>query len=62
QHRIALPLEFLLAHRAPTASPTGARSMLLNSVVRLRSHPLLRGVAQRIPQRWQTKVKNWLRA
>ena len=23
---------------------------------------LLRGVARRIPQHWQTRVKNWLRA
>ncbi|MNV50247.1 hypothetical protein D3C71_1422490 [compost metagenome] len=62
QNPIALSLEFLQAHRAPTALQTGARSVLLNGIVRLRSHPLLRGVAQRIPQRWQTKVKNWLRA
>lgn len=62
QQPIALPLEFLKAHRAPAAQQTAARSVLLHGIVRLRSHPLLRGVAQRIPQRWQTKVKNWLRA
>jgi O-antigen biosynthesis protein len=62
QNPIALSLEFLQAHRAPTALQTGARSVLLNGIVRLRSHPLLRGVAQRIPQSWQMRVKNWLRA
>ena len=41
---------------------TGTRSLLLSGVVRLRSHPLLRGLAQRIPQHWQMRVKNWLRA
>jgi O-antigen biosynthesis protein len=59
---IGLQLEFLQTHRAPTSPTTGARSLLLTGIVKLRSHPLLRGVAQRIPQRWQTKVKNWLRA
>lgn len=58
----ALPQNFLQAHLPPTASASGARSLLLSGVVRLRSHPLLRGVARRIPQHWQTRVKNWLRA
>lgn len=62
QKPIALPLEFLQTHRPSAAPPAGVRSVLLNGIVRLRSHPLLRGVAQRIPQRWQTKIKNWLRA
>ena len=60
----ATPLsqDFLQAHLPPTASASGARSQLLSGVVRLRSHPLLRGVARRIPQHWQTRIKNWLRA
>ena len=58
----ALAHDFLQAHRPPTASATGTRSLLLSGVVRLRSHPLLRGLAQRIPQHWQMRVKNWLRA
>ena len=58
----ALSQDFLQAHLPPTASVTGARSLLLSGVVHLRSHPLLRGVAQRIPQHWQMRVKNWLRA
>jgi len=62
QQPVGLPLEFLQTHRAPAVATTGARSLLLTGIVKLRSHPLLRGVAQRIPQRWQTKVKNWLRA
>ncbi len=61
-HPIGLTPEFLQALRPPTAQPARARSALLYGLVRLRSHPLLRGVAQRIPQRWQAKVKNWLRA
>lgn len=62
QSTAALPREFLEAHRAPVATGEGARSLLLSGVVRLRSHPLLRGVARRIPQHWQTRVKNWLSA
>ena len=37
-------------------------ALVLSGIVRLRSHPVLRGVAQRIPQRWQMQVKSWLRA
>ena len=57
-----LPQDFLHAHLPPTTSATGTRSLLLLCVVHLRSHPLLRGVARRIPQHWQTRVKNWLSA
>ena len=58
-----LPLEFLTAHRARSqGTAAGARNALLMGVVWLRSLPILRGVAQRIPQHWQTRVKNWLRA
>ena len=56
-------MQFFKEHlRAPANATGGAKSLLLSGVVRLRSHPLLRGVAQRIPQHWQTRVKNWLRA
>ena len=59
----ALSQQFLQAHmRLPASAAGGAKSLLLSGVVRLRSHPLLRGVAQRVPQHWQTRVKNWLRA
>lgn len=61
-HPIGVPMDFLATHRAPSTGATGARSLLLSGIVKLRSHPLLRGVAQRVPQHWQTKVKSWLRA
>ena len=58
-----LPIPFIKEHlRVPAGATSGAKSLLLSGVVRLRSHPLLRGVAQRVPQHWQTRVKNWLRA
>ena len=57
-----LSLDFLSAHQPALSAQAGARSVLLSGIVRLRSHPLLRGVAQRIPQRWQMQVKSWLRA
>ena len=57
-----LALAFLSAHQATAPSAIGTKSLLLSAVVRLRSLPLLRGVAQRVPQHWQTRVKNWLSA
>ena len=58
-----LSLQFLDAHRARSqGAVAGARSALLMGVVWLRSLPLLSGVARRIPQHWQTRVKSWLRA
>ena len=58
-----LSIPFIKEHlRVPAGATSGAKSLLLSGVVRLRSHPLLRGVAQRVPQHWQTRVKNWLRA
>lgn len=57
-----LTLAFLSAHQPITPSATGTKSLLLSAVVHLRSLPVLRGVAQRIPQHWQTRVKNWLNA
>ena len=59
----ALSLAFLGAHRPRSqGAAAGARSAVLTGVVWLRSLPVLRGVARRIPQHWQTRVKNWLRA
>jgi hypothetical protein len=57
-----VPLDFLLAHM-PTPTPAQeTRSKALQTLVWLRSLPLLRGVARSIPRHWQTQVKNWLRA
>lgn len=39
---------------------TSARSEALNALAYLRSLPLLRTVARRIPAHWQRRVKNWL--
>ncbi len=58
-----LSLQFFQEHlRTPASATGGAKSLMLSGVVRLRSHPLLRGLAQRVPQHWQTRLKNWLRA
>lgn len=58
-----LSMPFLKDHmRVPVGATSGAKSLLLSSVVRLRSHPLLRGVARRIPGHWQRSIKNWLRS
>lgn len=58
---------FLDAHQPGRGSGLeGQRQRLkqgtLDLLVRLRSAPALRGVARAIPLRWQTQVKNWLRA
>lgn len=42
------------------AITTQARSTTLSILLHLRSAPGLRLVAQKIPARWQTRVKNWL--
>ena len=60
---VTLSIPFLREHiRVPAGVTSGAKSLLLSSVVRLRSHPLLRGLARRIPGHWQRSIKNWLRA
>lgn len=52
---------FLKAHSQPPSHAIAvARSGILALLVRLRSLPLLRGIARHIPQHWQTRVKNWL--
>lgn len=58
----ALTQDFLRAHSAPAPHALGPRALLLTGLLRLRAQPLLRGLAQRIPQHWQTRVKSWLRA
>lgn len=37
-----------------------AKSSVLDAIVYLRSLPVLRGVARRIPAHWQRRVKDWL--
>lgn len=56
-------MQFLQEHLVVPAGTThSTKSLLLSGVVRLRSHPLLRGVARRIPGHWQRSIKNWLQA
>lgn len=55
----ALELQRYLPQETPAAA---AKSGLLSAVVYLRSLPMLRGVARRIPSHWQRRVKNWLQA
>ena len=49
-------------HSAGTIQRPHPKQKLLSTLVRLRSAPVLRSVARAIPLRWQTRVKNWLRA
>jgi GT2 family glycosyltransferase/2-polyprenyl-3-methyl-5-hydroxy-6-metoxy-1,4-benzoquinol methylase/glycosyltransferase involved in cell wall biosynthesis len=49
-------------HSASAAHPPSFKQNLLDTLVQLRSAPVLRTVARAIPLRWQTRVKNWLRA
>lgn len=65
--RAVLDAAFLEAHRPGRVSGSAgqqqrAKAALLDALVRLRSAPALRHVARAIPLRWQTQVKNWLRA
>ncbi len=60
-------MAFLAAHRPGReeglrASQQMVKRGLLQTIVRLRSAPGLRGVARAIPLRWQTRIKTWLRA
>jgi GT2 family glycosyltransferase/2-polyprenyl-3-methyl-5-hydroxy-6-metoxy-1,4-benzoquinol methylase/glycosyltransferase involved in cell wall biosynthesis len=54
--------EFLKRHRPGASASVSSRPKhgLLALAVRLRRAPLLRGIARRIPLRWQTRVKVWL--
>lgn len=56
-----LPAAFLATHRLQREAHA-ASSMALAALARLRSMPILRGVARRIPAHWQRRVKNWLQA
>jgi hypothetical protein len=67
QHQPPIPnAQWLHAHRPGQTRPglqaisTGARRQALSLLLRLRSAPLLRSLAQAIPLRWQTRVKSWL--
>ncbi|MBH1964525.1 MAG: methyltransferase domain-containing protein [Comamonadaceae bacterium] len=52
-----------LLRQASSTSPVseGSKGLLLSLLVRLRSTPVLSGVARAIPLRWQTRVKSWLK-
>ena len=55
-------LQTLLRYQSSAASTSEAgKGLLLSVLVRLRSMPVLAGVARAIPLRWQTRVKSWLR-
>ncbi len=55
-------LHTLLRHQSSSvAAEEGGKGLLLSALVRLRSMPVLSGVARAIPLRWQTRVKSWLR-
>ena len=56
-----LDAAFLATHRLQRQDHA-ARSGALILLVHLRSLPILRGVARRIPAHWQRRVKNWLQA
>nr|WP_312371286.1 methyltransferase domain-containing protein [Delftia acidovorans] len=56
-----LPQVFLATHRLQREAHV-ASSMALAALARLRSMPVLRGVARCIPAHWQRRVKNWLQA
>lgn len=56
-----LDAAFLGAHRLQRHDHA-ARSGALILLAHLRSLPILRGVARRIPAHWQRRVKNWLQA
>jgi O-antigen biosynthesis protein len=55
-----VPLAFIRAHLPQATATQQARSRAVNVLARLRSLPLLRGVARRIPKHWQMRVKSWL--
>ncbi len=57
-----LSLEELQRLQPQETTTAAAKSGLLSAVVYLRSLPVLRGVARRIPVHWQRRVKNWLQA
>ena len=63
----ALDANFLLAHQFGLSSEVAGGSnslkrLAFRSLLRLRSLHGMRSVARRIPARWQSRVKNWLRS
>ena len=76
--QLALDAAFVLAHlpgRAPelpaqangnalaaVAGASGVKGRVLHAALRLRAAPALSPVTRRIPLRWQTRFKSWLRA
>ncbi|MFG5777214.1 methyltransferase domain-containing protein [Comamonas sp. J-3] len=56
----ALPLATLASYATRATAANGIRSGALNQLARLRSMPVLRGVARIIPASTQRRVKNWL--
>ena len=59
---MSIALAFIQAHLPQATTAQQARSRAVNVLARLRSLPVLRGVARRIPKHLQTRVKNWLMA
>ncbi|WP_291517000.1 methyltransferase domain-containing protein [Acidovorax sp.] len=57
-----LSQEFIRTHQPAFSQPDGAKSVVLNGLVRLRSMPVLRSLAKAIPPHLQRQVKNWLRS
>lgn len=60
-----LDIEFLQTYRPGRNTgirrlTTAIKQQTLGIIVRLRSAPLLSRIAQRIPLRWQTRLKTWL--
>ena len=55
-----LPLALLAQHATRPNAEGGLRTDTLHHLARLRSMPVLRGVARMIPASAQRKVKNWL--
>ncbi len=57
-----LPIQELKRHLPQSTPMATAKTGVLSAVVYLRSLPVLRGIARRIPSHWQRRVKNWLQA
>ncbi len=59
-------ISFLDAHRIGVglveSASRGLKGKALSALVHVRAMPVMRSVARKIPLRWQTRVKSWLRA
>lgn len=60
-HAAPEPQTLLRYQSSTSQAGEGGKGLLLAALVRLRSMPVLAGVARAIPLRWQTRVKSWLR-